>query len=75
MIYTPMTSYKSLTINIVTLLCLLVYLFVVKFTMLRVLPISEHSIVLINSTSCWIMFIGLVSVIFCDNSNEKSLFP
>jgi hypothetical protein len=75
MIYTPMTSYKSLTINSVTLLCLLVYLFIVKFTMLRVLPISEHSTVLINSTSCWIMFIGLVSVIFCDNSNEKSLFP
>ena len=39
-----MTSYKSITNNCLTLLCLLIYLSCVNYTMFYVLPISKRSV-------------------------------
>jgi hypothetical protein len=75
MIYISMTSsYKNLTIKSVTIICLLIYLFIVNFTMYCVLPISKHSTILMNSTSYWIIFIAFVTVILCGDNDKNSLF-
>ena len=67
-------SYKNLTIKSVTIICLLIYLFIVNFTMFCVLPISKHSTILMNSTSYWIIFIGFVSITLCGDNDNKNLF-
>ena len=66
--------FKSLTIKSATIICLLIYLLIVNFTMFCVLPISKQSTVLINSTSYWIIFIGFVSITLCRYDDNKNLF-
>ena len=68
------SSYKSLTIKSATLICLLVYLFIVNFTMFCVLPISKQTTILMSSTSYWIIFIGFVSITLCRYDDNNNLF-
>ena len=65
-----MTSYKSITNNCLTLLCLLIYLSCVNYTMFYVLPISKRSADIDEFYNTLIF----VTIIYSEENDNKS-FP